>query len=390
MAAEPSTAASVHGKARKVLAHARRHARRVPRAAPQSDDASLGPLRRPSTGSPSCRLRAVRPHANGGRVADDPNAASRPPLVARPAWAARVARPAARTGPPTTCSRTPASARATRPIRPRRHAIPDPSTWLSDLEGRSPTPAICPFLRSVGTGDVIGFPVEAPDVANRCAALREPVPQSLRQQELVCLTAGHVNCPRYLRGALVASDAPAEAAVQPGRSRPAITVALAVLVAVVRRLGRVRRRQRRADLAGRGGRGRAPRRRARRPRSRPSGAPGRPERPYRRRRIGGRAPSPAPSTAPSRRRRRRPRRPRRHPSRRRRPKPKPSSNRYALLKPCPDKPDCWIYTSGRATTSSASRTTSASPRDGQSAQPLDARPRPASRPGADPAATPTR
>ena len=26
------------------------------------------------------------------------------------------------------------------------------------------------------------------------------------------------------------------------------------------------------------------------------------------------------------------------------PKPKPSSSRYALLKPCPSKPDCWIYT----------------------------------------------
>ena len=25
------------------------------------------------------------------------------------------------------------------------------------------------------------------------------------------------------------------------------------------------------------------------------------------------------------------------------PKPKPTSNRYALLKPCPDEPKCWIY-----------------------------------------------
>ncbi len=29
------------------------------------------------------------------------------------------------------------------------------------------------------------------------------MPQSARQQELVCLRAGHLNCPRYLRGALV-------------------------------------------------------------------------------------------------------------------------------------------------------------------------------------------
>ena len=43
-------------------------------------------------------------------------------------------------------------------------------------------------------------PVEVPDAVNRCAALGESVPQSLRQQELVCLTSAHVNCPRYLRG----------------------------------------------------------------------------------------------------------------------------------------------------------------------------------------------
>jgi hypothetical protein len=61
---------------------------------------------------------------------------------------------------------------------------------------------VCPFLRVVDGAEGLGPPIEAPDPANRCAALREPVPQSLRQQELVCLSSGHVNCPRYLRGAL--------------------------------------------------------------------------------------------------------------------------------------------------------------------------------------------
>ncbi len=47
------------------------------------------------------------------------------------------------------------------------------------------------------------------DPANRCVAMVEPVPQSSRQQELVCLTAAHVNCPRYLRGLLLAgAEAP--------------------------------------------------------------------------------------------------------------------------------------------------------------------------------------
>lgn len=114
-----------------------------------------------------------------------------------------------------------------------RTAVPDQSTWMSTLVDRSPNLEVCPFLRAVGTGAVIGLPIEAPDAANRCAALHEAVPQSLRQQELVCLTSGHINCPRYVRGAVVASEAPV------GRIRarpaltsaltPAITVALAVL-----------------------------------------------------------------------------------------------------------------------------------------------------------------
>lgn len=110
-----------------------------------------------------------------------------------------------------------------------RTAVPDPSTWLSTLVGRSPNLEVCPFLRAVGTGAVIGLPIEAPDVANRCAALHEAVPQSLRQQELVCLTSGHINCPRYLRGALVASEAPAGRIRTRPALTPAITVALGVL-----------------------------------------------------------------------------------------------------------------------------------------------------------------
>ncbi len=73
-------------------------------------------------------------------------------------------------------------------------------------EDRSPNAWVCPFLRSSDEDDALGLPVEAPDPANRCAALHDPVPQSLRQQELVCLTSGHVNCPRYLRGSIGATE----------------------------------------------------------------------------------------------------------------------------------------------------------------------------------------
>ncbi|HEY7701460.1 MAG TPA: LysM domain-containing protein [Candidatus Limnocylindrales bacterium] len=102
-------------------------------------------------------------------------------------------------------------------------------TWLALLDDRSPDPDICPFLRSIGERGLTA-PIEAPDAGNRCAALAEAVPQSRRQQELVCLTTGHVNCPRYLRGAAVMTDTPA-VAVREGRAMsPAMLGSLVVLV----------------------------------------------------------------------------------------------------------------------------------------------------------------
>ena len=114
--------------------------------------------------------------------------------------------------------------------------------WLPILDDRSPDPRICPFLRAIDAEDELGPPGR---LARSGQPLRCPAragPQSLRQQELVCLTAGHINCPRYLRGAVSATDA-AEAAVVAGRSfrpptlpvgRPSISPAiLAALVMVV-------------------------------------------------------------------------------------------------------------------------------------------------------------
>ncbi len=102
--------------------------------------------------------------------------------------------------------------------------------WLPVLDDRSPDPEVCPFLRAVDETDRLILPIEAPDPANRCAALRDAVPQSLRQQELVCLASGHVNCPRYLRGAVVIAEAP-DPVVKTGRIiTPAILGSLIVLV----------------------------------------------------------------------------------------------------------------------------------------------------------------
>jgi LysM repeat protein len=119
------------------------------------------------------------------------------------------------------------------PVKPPESAAAidaNGESWLAILDDRSSDPAICPFLRAV-VGDGIGRPVEAPDAANRCAALREPVPQSLRQQELVCLTTGHVNCPRYLRGAAVVCEVPTPV-VSAGRTRltPAVFGSIVLLI----------------------------------------------------------------------------------------------------------------------------------------------------------------
>src|SRR5262245_59980147 len=109
--------------------------------------------------------------------------------------------------------------------------------WLARLELRSPDPAVCPFLRALDERDQLAIPIESPDALNRCAALRDAIPQSLRQQELVCLTSGHVNCPRYLRGAMAANEPPRRGIlVRPSVRRPALprpSLSPAILAAVL-------------------------------------------------------------------------------------------------------------------------------------------------------------
>jgi hypothetical protein len=91
--------------------------------------------------------------------------------------------------------------------------------------------AICPFLRAIDGDGMLVDPVEAPDQRNRCAALAEAAPQSVRQQELVCLTGAHTTCPRYLRGAAVETQAPVERTITASKLTPATIGALALLAA---------------------------------------------------------------------------------------------------------------------------------------------------------------
>ena len=229
------------------------------------------------------------------------------------------------------------------PIRPGDGATPapdvtDPAAPL-DLE-RSPNARVCPFLRALDDTERLGRPVESPDPTNRCVALREPVPQSLRQQELVCLSSGHVNCPRYLRGALGAEP---PAPVKTDRTvtmTPATGGALAIFAVafmisvgfVVANGGLALTAAVPAAAASGGVLGAivtAP------PTTAPTAEP-----------TAGTTATPAPTPTPA---------PTVTPVPTATPAPtpsptaqptqtaKPTSNRYALLKPCPDRSGCWIY-----------------------------------------------
>ena len=207
-------------------------------------------------------------------------------------------------------------------------------------EDRSPNASVCPFLRSIDEEDALGLPVESPHPANRCAALGEAVPQSLRQQELVCLTSGHVNCPRYLRGSTDTSALPERAPVARAVTPP-MAAALALFVAaflmsiafVVSNGGLVLTAA--APTASGGITGviasasptvaptPEPTSSAPEPTSTPEPTSSPTAEP-----SSTPLPTPEPSATPA-------------PTAK--PTAKPTSNRYAFLKPCPDKPNCYLY-----------------------------------------------
>jgi hypothetical protein len=67
-------------------------------------------------------------------------------------------------------------------------------------------PMRCHFLRSVGPDGRLAEAQRTAVPTHRCAAFGDPLPLSLRQQELVCLQRVHVSCPRYVRGTLLANE----------------------------------------------------------------------------------------------------------------------------------------------------------------------------------------
>jgi len=198
-------------------------------------------------------------------------------------------------------------------------------------------PWICPFLRASTADGTAGEPIHRPDEANRCTALGDAMPQSLRQQEYACLASAHVNCPRFVQGVEQVAEAappPAGAGLQ---LTPAVIAALVVLAAsfalsvgfvvanggmnlpvaptgspqaVVASVAPSQEASTAATASASVEPSAEPTATASidSATATPSIAP---------------TPRPTPSEAPS---------------------PRPSSDRYALLEPCPDAPDCWIYT----------------------------------------------
>ncbi len=98
-----------------------------------------------------------------------------------------------------------------------------PALPVLDDAARSPVHGVCPFLRGEAAGALVA-PVPAPREGQACVAIGAPRPQSTSQQELVCLRATHVDCPRYQRGSMAPAQAPA-------RTRP--TVPRATLAALL-------------------------------------------------------------------------------------------------------------------------------------------------------------
>ena len=87
----------------------------------------------------------------------------------------------------------------------------------------------CPFLRGIDAEGTGRAPILAPDPSNRCLASGDPDVVSSRDQGAVCLTAGHVECPRLVRAAPAAVSV--TAAPRGSRVSIPILASIAILVA---------------------------------------------------------------------------------------------------------------------------------------------------------------
>lgn len=203
------------------------------------------------------------------------------------------------------------------------------------LDGaRSTRAATCPYLRAAGPGGALGRPEDIATDGQLCIAMGEPAVLSVRQQALVCLTDAHTDCPRYMRAMLVIPVTeparPTAPRLHPATLVATILLAISAVVAIV-------------FVAGNGGlalpvasvepSAAASEIAAVSPSAspRPSQAPSPsavPSPSADASAVASATPEPSPTPAPP-----------SSPA-----TPRPSSDRYELLEPCPDRPDCYVYT----------------------------------------------
>lgn len=209
---------------------------------------------------------------------------------------------------------------------------------MDNASAALPEPRICPFLRAAHDGQLTD-PVRWPDRANACTALGDAAPQSLRQQEFACLASAHVNCPRFVRGVHLMVETPPAPAEAGLRLTPAVLGALLVLalsfalsVAFVvanggMELPGVPGGSAQVGIASASPSTDASQPPATDPSATLSAAPS--AEPTAEASVGSATakPTATPTATPI-------------PTA----SPRPSSDRYELLEPCGDEPDCWIYT----------------------------------------------